>query len=425
MASCVPDTMECSKHAGEQIQRMCANCNVYVCLECVSQSHAGHVFKKFRDIMEEKKKELEHIVKLTKKETIEDLEKKAERTLKQKESFCEETQIRIDLVEKRAKALKAAVDAAKDGYLTDLKKTMDDHVKEYDDAVEKLKAAIRSVRCLVEGYDLVLNSENQSSVIDCSRNAEHEIEKAIPTVSIPNYRHHNFVFPDIGNEIKKVFAQIEDEDSLGSDYVECGGSSEDSDPYDMKFTTTLTRQRRSPIRVKRCKERAQNRKTNRIFLSADIRTPARMKVGSDDQNVSSIFAISSGEAWMNITGGKHSCEVQRIQKHGQICDRITREAEHFSLGQKDNFYTTEKNGSQIFEYNLRDKTFSTTANLAPYIVKGIKVMASGNLAVCVLDKDNFTVSKQSKRTIRILNPMGTFIEDIEFVGNTNNKLFVH
>ncbi|XP_055996729.1 uncharacterized protein LOC125647963 [Ostrea edulis] len=296
MASCVTDTMECNKHSGEKIQRLCTNCNVFVCLECVSQSHAGHVFKKFGDIMEEKKKELEHIVKLTNDETVEDLQKRVERTKTQKESFCEDIQNKIDMVQKRADVLKAAVDAAKDGYLKELKTTRDNHVKEFDVAEEKLKEAIRSVRCLVEGYELVLKSENQSSVIECSRNAEHEIERAIPVVSIPNARHQNFVFCDIGEEIKNLFAKFEDEDSMGSDYVECGGSSDDGDPSELKVTSTLTRQRRSPIRIKKCKSRAQNRKINRILLSADIRTPTRIKVGSDDQNVASVLDMNSSRA---------------------------------------------------------------------------------------------------------------------------------
>lgn len=128
---------------------------------------------------------------------------------------------------------------------------------------------------------------------------------------------------------------------------------------------------------------------------------------------------------MNITGGRLAGEIQRVQKHGQISDRITREAEDFSLGQTDKLYTTEQVGSLIFQYNLQDKTFSTLTDLSPYTVKGIKVMASGDLAVCVLDKDNFTISKQSKRTIRILNPAGKFLSDIEFADNSSNKLFVH
>nr|XP_022334073.1 uncharacterized protein LOC111131034 [Crassostrea virginica] len=426
MASCVSDTMECNKHPGELIQRLCANCNVYVCLECVSLSHAGHVFKKFRDIMEEKKKELEHIVKLTKEETLEDLEKKVERAKKQKELFCEEIQNKVDLVQKRAEVLKAAVDAIKDKYLQELLKTKTEHVKEFDDAEEKLRGTVGAVKSLVEGYELVLRSDNQSSVIEGSRNAEHEIEKSIPNVSIPNYRHQNWTFPEIGEEITKLFVEVVNEEYLGSDYVDEGVSSEDSDPAELKFAcSTLTRNRRSPIRVKRNRSRAQNRKNCRILLSADIRTPARMKVGNDDQNVSSIFAASSREAWMNITGDSHSSEVQRVQKHGNICDRITREAEDFCIGQSDNLYATERHGSRVFEYNLKDKTFNTMANLSPYIVKGVKVMASGDLAVCTLDKSNFTVSKQSKRTIRILNSAGNFISDIEFAGNTNNKLFVH
>jgi hypothetical protein len=375
--------------------------------------------------MDEKKRELEHIVKLTKDETVDDLKKKVERAKEQKELFCEDNQNRIDMIQKRADVLKAAVDAVKDGYLKELRTTRDDYVKEFDAAEEKLKEAIRSVRCLVEGYELVLKSENQSSVIECSRNAEHEIEKSIPAVSIPNARLHTIVFQDIGEEIRNLFVKFEDEDSMGSDFVECGGSSDDGDPSEQKFTSTITRQRRSPIRVKRYASRARNRKTNRILLSADIRTPARIKVGSDDQNVTSVLAISSSEAWMNVSGGKHSNELHKFQKHGQICDRITREAEDFSLGQNDNLYATEKDGSQIFEYDLQGKTFSTVANLAPYIVKGIKIMSSGDLAVCVIDKNDFTISKQSKRTIRILSPTGAFINDIEFAGNTSNKLFVH
>lgn len=426
MASCVSDKMECNKHPGELIQRLCANCNVYVCLECVSLNHSGHTFKKFLDIMEEKKKELEHIVKLSRDQTLEDLEKKAERAKKQKEAFCEEIQKNIDMVQKRADVLKSTVDAVRNGYLQEMEKTKDDHVKEFEDAEEKLRETIRSVKCLIEGYDLVLKSDNQSSVIECSRNAEHEIEKTIPNISIPNYSHQNLSFPEVEEEIKKLFVQVEDENDLSSDYVECEGSSDESDPADMKFTcSTLTRNRRSPIRVKRNNSRALNRKTNRILLSADIRTPARMKVGRDDQNVSSIFAAHSGEAWMNITGGRLASEIQRVQKHGQISDRITREAEDFSIGPTDKLYTTEQVGSLIFQYNLQDKTFSTLTDLSPNTVKGIKVLRSGDLAVCLLDKDNFTISKQSKRTIRILNPAGKFLSDIEFAGNSSNKLFVN
>lgn len=76
---------------------------------------------------------------------------------------------------------------------------------------------------------------------------------------------------------------MEDENDLLFDYVECEGSSDESDLVDMKFMCSIfIRNCWFFIRVKRNNSRVLNRKINCILLSVDICIFVRMKVGCDD-----------------------------------------------------------------------------------------------------------------------------------------------
>ncbi|KAK3106390.1 hypothetical protein FSP39_019016 [Pinctada imbricata] len=410
-------SMRCERHPDEVLQRYCKTCNLYICIECITEKHVGHKLQKFTEIIKNKKTELSCTIEKTKSETVVDVERKLNKTRELRVEFLKESESRVEEVKQRAEFLKNQIDEVSEEVQNELCNLRNDYEDDFQNAEEKLSKSLNELQEMVKEYEVALSNDDHGWILKGCQNIGDEIEAALVNVNVPTDGPPVFRPGGRGTEVKDIFGQLEEDYEKFSDTIDI-----DSESDACLNKGTFNRQRNLPIRVRRDHKRGRNRK--KLNLSADIRAPSRIKVAGATTEITAVLTLNTTEALIIANepmDGAKICRVNRGILQTEKLDKVGRNVYDIALLDHRTLLFTEKKGTELYSYDLKSQKVAVKKSFSPNIVGGICCADDDVIVCCISDRVDYNVTEESKRSVVILSENED--QEFEFNGNSSTKLF--
>ena len=409
----------CRDHVGEVLQRFCINCDRPVCIDCISENHAGHELRKFSAILDKKKDELAALINKTKQETMVDVERKLKTSQTLRQDFSKQTNVRVKEVQDRAEKMKQKIDEISSEIQDQLLKFQREYDEDFDTAETEMSTALSKLQNLVLSYEEALTVSDCTKIFEGCQVFCDEVENTLPNVYVPSEGPPSFHFHECESALKSLFGELLDESENYSDTVEF----EESDQAQALSKREFTRKRNLPIRVRRDPARGRNRR--KMNVNTGIRSPSRIKVSGWDTEITALVSVSPSESLALVddqTAGGYICRVQRQKFRSEKID-VGSNVTDLALLDENRLAFTEKDQGKVFVHDIETDGCSILKDFSPGTVNGLCPLRNGEIACSVVDGTGFTPTNASRRAVVIISDEGTENSDLQYNGNSNEHLF--